>query len=94
MKWIRRFAAWAPADVGDERSILTGYVTAANRLDLVLTAEGAEALGPVTFEAAERVPWADEGPGLCLRAEVEAIILRHPNPFPEIRLFSWPWARR
>lgn len=95
--WIRTFAAWAPAVPDDERSILAGYTAAAGRLDEILEDEGAEALGPIDFRAVENRPIFDDpeldAPRLVLLAEVRAIILRHPNPFPELRLVRWPWSR-
>lgn len=96
--WIRRFAAWAPADPDDERSILAGYTAAANRLDNELKSVGAEALGPIDFQASENhAVFGDpdlDSPRLALRAEVRAIVLRNPNPFPTLRFFRWPWSRR
>lgn len=96
--WIRRFAAWSPADPDDERSILAGYVTAAARLEAELELVGAEPLGPINFQAStNHAVFGDpdlDSPRLALLAEVKGIILRNPNPFPELVLFRWPWRRR
>lgn len=93
--WIRTFGAWAPA-AADPRSILAGYSAAAERLELELELAGAEALEPIDFRVVERgVTFGDpelDGPPVALLAEVRAIVLRHPNPFPELRLV-WPWTR-
>lgn len=98
--WIRTFATWVPVrDLEDDGRIVAGYLAAANRLGLVLEDAGAEALGPIDFKATTvHAAVADDpdlgSPPAVLLAEVRAIILRNPNPFPTLRIFSWPWRRR
>lgn len=86
-EWIRTFASWAPVD---ERDVGAAQRDAVNGLLRQLSEAGAVPIaGRIELSLGGARPYPPAPHARILLAEARAIVLRHPNPFPRIRLFSW-----
>lgn len=88
MTWIQTFAAWTPLPALELLDAVEANLF--DDLDEILETAGAEDVGSRHLQVSENHAHAwpgMEGPRYVARLETRAIVLRHPNPFPELVLF-------
>lgn len=86
IRWVTRYAGWSSASFGDDRSRSEALERAEVSVCVQLHRDGGVMVEKPSF-LVSRAAWGESGEVVV--AEVRAILLRHPNPFPPMRLFRW-----